>query len=50
MTIVAEAAEARGLNEEAVGLYDLAEQKERCVELLTKLLALQVRNARDVSP
>ena len=42
VTIVAEAAEARGLNEEAVALYDLGGQKGRCVELLTKLLALQV--------
>lgn len=42
VTIVAEAAEARGLNEEAVGLYDLGGQREKCVELLTKLLALQV--------
>ncbi|XP_022668928.1 nuclear pore complex protein Nup93-like isoform X2 [Varroa destructor] len=41
-TAVAEAAESRGLNEEAVALYELANEKQKCVDLLTKVLSLQV--------
>ncbi|OQR72059.1 hypothetical protein BIW11_10615 [Tropilaelaps mercedesae] len=42
---VAEAAESRGLNEDAIALYELADERHKCVELLIKVLSAQVTQA-----
>ncbi|XP_022647873.1 nuclear pore complex protein Nup93-like isoform X3 [Varroa jacobsoni] len=42
---VADAAVSRGFHEEAVALYELADERQKCVNLLIKVLCVQVSQA-----